>query len=392
MKKILFADNNLNIGGVQKAFVSLLHEIEKDFDITLVLFHQDGELLEQIPQSVKIVPAHGYCELLGITQKQANQMNMIKAMVRAFAVVLSRVAGSALPTRFLIGRKIRYEGYDYAISFMHFSPEKQFYGGTNEYILNAVKAKSKIAFVHCDFLQYGGNLRYAEKQYKRFDRIAICSDSCKNKFITAFPGLKDKAFAVRNCNIYDQIIAEADADSVIYEEDKLNVITVARLSEEKEVSRGIAAVADCIRQGIRVKYHIVGDGPEKAKLENYAKELGIEEHVIFHGLQKNPYRFMTHADLFLLTSRHEAAPMVFDEARCLALPVLTTDTCSAREIVADADAGWVCDNSVQGVCSKLKRILSNPEMLYAVRKQLQIQSFDNTKAIQQFYAMLKGEQ
>ena len=392
MKKILFADNNLNIGGVQKAFVSLLHEIEKDFDITLVLFHQDGELLEQIPKSVKIVPAHGCCDLLGITQKQANQMNVLKALVRAFAVGLSRVAGSAVPTRFLIGRRIRYRGYDYAISFMHFSPEKQFYGGINEYILNAVEAKSKIAFVHCDFLQYGGNLQYAEKQYKRFDRIAICSDSCKNKFIAAFPCLKDKSFAVRNCNIYDQIIAEADIDPIIYAKDELNVITVARLSEEKEVSRGIAAVADCIRQGIPVRYHIVGDGPEKEKLENYAEELGIGEQVVFHGLQKNPYRFMKHADLFLLTSRHEAAPMVFDEARCLGLPVLTTDTCSAREMVANTDAGWVCDNSLQGVCSELKRILSNPEVLCAMRDQLLMQSSDNKKAVQQFYAMLKGEQ
>ena len=392
MKKILFADNNLQIGGVQKAFISLLHEIEKNFDITLVLFHQGGDLLSEIPPSVKIVPAHNYCELLGITQKQANHKSIIKSLVRACAVAFSRVAGSAIPICLLVGRKIRHEGYDYAVSFMHFAPEKQFYGGMNEYILNAVDAKKKIAFVHCDFLQYGGNLKYAEKQYKRFDRIAVCSESCKDKFISAFPSLRDKSFTVRNCNIYEQIAAEADTDSVVYEDNCINVITVARLSEEKEVGRGIAAVSECIRHGIHVKYHIVGDGPEKTKLENYAEELGIEEHVVFYGMQKNPYRFMKNADLFLLPSRHEAAPMVFDEARYLGIPVLSTDTCSAYEMIADAEAGWVCENSLQGVCSELKRILSNPEEIRTVRDNLRKYSFDNTTAIQQFYDMLKGDQ
>ena len=392
MKKILFADNNLQIGGVQKAFVSLLHEIEKDFDITLVLFHRGGDLLSEIPPSVKIVPAHDFCELLGITQKQANQMSWIKALVRACAVVFTKIAGSAIPTSLLIGHKIRHEGYDYAISFMHFSPEKQFYGGTNEYVLNAVDAKTKVAFVHCDFLQYGGNFKYAEKQYKRFDRIAVCSESCKKKFVSVFPSLGERSFAVRNCNNYSQIVAEANDHPVIYPDDGINVITVARLSEEKEVGRGIAAAAECIRQGIPVRYHIVGDGPEKTKLEAYVEELGIGQYVVFYGMQKNPYRFMKNADLLLLPSRHEAAPMVFDEARCLGLPVLSTDTCSAREMVADVGAGWVCENSLQGVCSELQRLLSDPVELRNMRDNLRKETFDNTKAIQQFRDMLKGAQ
>ena len=99
---------------------------------------------------------------------------------------------------------------------------------------------------------------------------------------------------------------------------------------------------------------------------------------------------MKNADLLLLPSRHEAAPMVFDEARCLFLPVLTTDTCSAYEMVADAGAGWVCENSIQGISHELERILSNPEDLRSVRDSLRKQTLDNAKAMQQFYAMLKG--
>lgn len=392
MQKIIFADNNLHIGGVQKAFISLLQAIEADFDITLVLFNHDGELLSEIPSSVKIVPAHGFCDLLGATQKQAQAKGFIRASLRACAALFSKLMGNSFPIQMTVGRKVRHEGYDYAISFMQFSPESLYFGGSNEYILNAVKAKTKISFVHCDYTKYGGNIRYARKQYERFDRIAVCSESCKKKFLSVMPELQDKTYAVRNCNCYDSIIADADTDTYIYEEGCVNIVTVARLSEEKELGRGIQAVAECIKQGISVKYHLIGDGPEKEKLEAYAAELGISDHVVFHGMQKNPYRFMKNADLFLLPSRHEAAPMVFDEARCLGLPVLTTDTCSAQEMIADTSAGWVCENSTEGVSNALVKILADAQTLPGMRSTMRNQTYDNSEAIRQFRDMLKGEQ
>ena len=124
----------------------------------------------------------------------------------------------------------------------------------------------------------------------------------------------------------------------------------------------------------------------------YAKELGIGDSIFFHGMQKNPYRFMKNADLFLLTSRHEAAPMVFDEARCLGLPILTTDTCSAHEMVTATGAGWVCENSAQGVCDALEEILADPNTLSDMRSSMTEKVLNNAEAVQQFRSMLKGVQ
>jgi len=67
---------------------------------------------------------------------------------------------------------------------------------------------------------------------------------------------------------------------------------------------------------------------------------------------------MKNADLFLMTSYHEAAPMVIDEARALGLPILTTETTSAHDMVTDRHCGWVCENSQSAINTALLTALS----------------------------------
>ena len=46
MKKILIVNNNLHIGGVQKALINLLWQLRGQYDVTLLLFHKGGKYLE----------------------------------------------------------------------------------------------------------------------------------------------------------------------------------------------------------------------------------------------------------------------------------------------------------------------------------------------------------
>ena len=71
-------------------------------------------------------------------------------------------------------------------------------------------------------------------------------------------------------------------------------------------------------------------------------ENGLSERIIFHGAVENPYPYKKQADFFFLPSFHEAAPLVLEEAKLLGLPILTTETLSARTLVGDL--GIVCQN------------------------------------------------
>ena len=54
MKRILIVNNNMHIGGVQKALLDLLNEIHKDHDITLLLFYNGGGLMKSVPEDVRV--------------------------------------------------------------------------------------------------------------------------------------------------------------------------------------------------------------------------------------------------------------------------------------------------------------------------------------------------
>ena len=165
---------------------------------------------------------------------------------------------------------------------------------------------------------------------------------------------------------------------------------VSRLSHEKGIHRALEAMAYAATKDRLMELHIVGGGPMEEKLRQRAGELGVEEHVHFYGEQANPYRYMKNADLFLLTSFHEAAPMVIEEAGCLGIPVLTVRTTSSEEMVTAQNAGWVCKNDQQALNEALTRILADKEALGAQKYKLQSAGMDNTQALAQFEKMIEG--
>jgi len=93
----------------------------------------------------------------------------------------------------------------------------------------------------------------------------------------------------------------------------------------------------------------------------------------------------------LLPSLSEAAPLVIDEAACLGTPILTTETSSAKDMVADTGFGWVCDNTVDGIAEGLHKLLQTPSLLRDKAQRLSETTFDNAEALRQFATLIDGE-
>ncbi|MDE0564899.1 glycosyltransferase, partial [Exiguobacterium sp. B2(2022)] len=176
--------------------------------------------------------------------------------------------------------------------------------------LNHINSSYKIGFIHCDFLNANVNNQINRSAYEKFDRIACVSESVKSNFIEAMPLLTNKVYTVRNFNDFDEIIKMSNESSIDYDDNYFNVLSVARLSQEKGLLMSISAIKNLVKKGYNIKYHIVGDGIQKEEILNEIKKYQIEDRVILHGEQVNPYRYMKSADLLLMSSFHEAAPMV----------------------------------------------------------------------------------
>lgn len=81
-------------------------------------------------------------------------------------------------------------------------------------------------------------------------------------------------------------------------------------------------------------YLIIGDGPERKKLEELANQLKIQTQVFFLGQQSNVFKYLALADIFLYASEVEGFPNVLLEAREMDIPIITTDFKSgAKEVI-----------------------------------------------------------
>lgn len=138
-----------------------------------------------------------------------------------------------------------------------------------------------------------------------------------------------------------------------------------------------------------MQLHVLGSGVLESQLKAMVQERGLENNVIFHGEQSNPYRYMKNADLFLLTSYHEAAPMVIDEAYILGVPTLATRTNSSDEMITERECGWVCENDQQSLNEMLRMVLKDQEALRAKKDELCSRVIDNSKAAQQFRKLVE---
>lgn len=348
----------MQIGGIQKSLINLLIAINTKYDITLFLFSKHGEFLDEIPENVKVIEGGFFLSLLGISQKKAREKGIITSWIRGLFAFFSKIFNNFIPISVILFFSKRLKDFDIAISYMQNSNEKFFYGGVNDFVLKNIVATKKMAFVHCDFANYEGNNSHNRKIYKLFDKVVCVSKSCANSFIKEVDIPFEKVAFVPNFQNFNKILNKSNIKTVDYDKDFFNIITVSRLSEEKGLIRAIAAIENLHSKGYKLKWHILGKGAMTNKLKNYIKVHHLENTVFLYGEQKNPYRFMKNANLFLLPSYHESAPMVYGEAWTLKLPILTTDTLSAKEIVEENAIGVVCPNSYEGILDALKTILT----------------------------------
>ncbi len=389
MKKIIIVNNNMKVGGVQKSLYNLLWSISDQYDITLYLFSRNGEYAVQLPGNVRIEESGSLFRFFGISQNECKIWSL-DYWIRIILAFLCRIFGRKFVIRIaLASQKYLPEKYDIAISYLQNGRTSNLYGGTNEFVLNKIDAEQKIAFLHCDYCRCGADHPENNRLYYEFDKVAACSEGCRQSFIGALPELTGKSTTVRNFHRYEKIREMAQDNPVEYEPGFFHVVMVGRLAHEKGVERALQAAAYVAGKTIPIVLHIIGDGKMMPELKRTASLLKLQKQAVFYGEQKNPYRFMVNADLLLITSYHEAAPLVIDEAYALGIPVLTVETTSSREMVTERAGGWVCDNSQQGINEALVGVLSQPEVLRKKKGDLSKMQVNNTEAYNQFKELIE---
>jgi len=114
-----------------------------------------------------------------------------------------------------------------------------------------------------------------------------------------------------------------------------HVLCVGRLGPEKGFDRAIQAFPELRRPHPQAQLWILGEGAERSTLENLAGDLGMSSCVHLPGFQSDAARWMSHADLFVLSSRSESLPNVLLEAIACGCPIVALNQVGGTQEVLE---------------------------------------------------------
>lgn len=387
-KSILFVTEHLNIGGTSTALVSLLRCLDyKKFDADLVLDIGGGPLVSLLPPQVKILKSperflpgarrraayflRGYYFRRFLYQKRRGKRYQLGAYQLMSGIFKSRLCRPQKKT------------YDVAIGFME--------GFANQYVAQKVAAAKKIAWIHPDYQTAGFDPALDEAAFARFDRVVLVSEACRKSFCRVFPGLKEKSVVLENMIDESLVLSRAAQPIGDFNTDDgfFHIVTCARLTNcSKRLDRAVSALRRLKDDGFFVKWHVFGDGPDRAALEAQIAAAGLSDDFFLMGGRDNVYPYVQKADLFALCSAYEGKPMAVTEAQILKVPVIVTAYSSAAAQIENGKTGFITENSGEAFYLGIKRLLQNPSLLCQVRQNLNFAHFGAENSIDDFYKLL----
>lgn len=140
------------------------------------------------------------------------------------------------------------------------------------------------------------------------------------------------------------------------------IFTVARLEKEKNIALILQATP--LLKDSDFVWLIAGAGSQETALKKLARELGLQDKVIFLGYidHERIWPYYELCSVFVLPSLSEGMPTVILEAMLLAKPVVASNIAGNRELVGDQETGLLFNPALASdLAEKINQVLSDPD-------------------------------
>ena len=245
-------------------------------------------------------------------------------------------------------------------------------------VLSGVKVKVMLT----DHNHFFGLVRNARSLYRRFFGVFILPSLMRifyplsDAVICASRGVAESILAVVNIPDKVKVIYYPVATDKIQEWSQEPVshpwfsdpqipliLGAGRLLNQKDFPTLLRAFS-LVLKAMPARLAILGEGKDRRKLEELAKELGISDKVAFLGFQKNPFKYMKNASVFVLSSMHEGFGNVLIEAMACGTPVVSTDCKSGpSEIIENGKSGILVPvGDYQSLSKAIIKVLSDSSL------------------------------
>ncbi|MGE4353366.1 MAG: glycosyltransferase [Oscillospiraceae bacterium] len=298
MKSIAIFQCDLRVGGIQKALINILNEIDySQCEVDLYLF--DDKCFFDLPK---------HKNLNIIFLKPYFWLNRL-----VYFNILRRCTHIDLPDK----------AYDVAIDFNSYR---------NECAIGAIQtnAKKRVMWIHNDVeiklrneIKYRVLWHFFKSKLRYFDEFCAVSPGIIDGF-RRVSGITDREITpIPNHVDTGEIFRKAEKPLPGFEVDptRYNLCSVGRLCHQKGYDMLMAMLAEVKTRRDDLHFYLIGDGPEREKLEHQIKALGLCDMVTLLGNQANPFNYLERMDGFVLTSRYEGQGIVILEAKALGLQI-----------------------------------------------------------------------
>ncbi|MEO0534126.1 MAG: glycosyltransferase [Cyanobacteria bacterium P01_A01_bin.123] len=284
-------------GGVERVLVNLMKGfLQRGFQVDLVLNTPGGPYTSQIPPEVRLIDldaprmANGLPKLIRYLRQEKPQI-LLASQHYTNEIAIAAKLFSGAPTRVFVS-----EHNAFPRGKLHQTPAKW----------AAIAARLTYPFA---------------------DGVIAVSRGVAHDLatMTGFPESEIKTIynPIITPALYDKAKAPLDHPWFQPEEPPI-VLGIGRLMPQKDFPTLLSAFAK-VRQVQPARLVILGNGREQDALQALAQDLGIAADVALLGFVENPFAYLKHADVFVLSSAWEGLGNVLVEALALQVPVVSTD-------------------------------------------------------------------
>lgn len=351
MKKISILALHLGYGGIEKCIAALANMLCEQYEVSIVCCYKLYD------EPVFFINPKVHIEYL-LPNLKPNREKFLAELRKK--KIFSAFLEGIYSTKVLILKKRRMIHYiAHASSDIMIATRDIFDDWLGEY---GSEDTIKIGWEHNHYhndLKYAGNIT---KSAWNLDYLVLVSNSLKKFYSKELIKSKCKCIFIPN-------MIEKMPNEIAPLENK-RLISVGRLSPEK-------GYLDLLKIYVILKekhpdwtLDIIGDGPERSKIEKFIKINNLEGHVFLHGFQKKDYidEMLHKSSIYLMASYTESFGIVLIEAMSHGVPCIAFSSAEgARELIISGKNGYLIKNrNHSAMIKKIEDLINN----YNERKRI----------------------
>ena len=311
-KKVVFVIPSLRGGGAERIMVNIIRNLDwNKFSPTLVLLNREGPFIELLPVELKVID-------LKSPRVRDSFFKLVKVLNKLKPDVVFATLGHLNLALVII---------------------KYFLRKKPKIIIREGNTPSRKWSEMSNFKRRLFTILYRQLYPQADLIIAQCKDM-KYDLVNYLGIDHSKIKYIYNPLDVDKIKLDCQKDNPFVHKDRINILSVGRLTYAKGFDVLIDAFKILHEELPNIHLTILGEGKLKCTLEKRAEALNIGRNISFAGFKSNPYPYFFHSDTYVLSSRWEGFPNTLLEALACKSKVVATDCKSGpREILGDNEYG-----------------------------------------------------